>query len=96
MEITQEQINNWKQQHGDVFEISVDEAKGYLKKPDRKTLSYAMTNAQTNPLGFAEVIMENCWLGGDEEIKVNDGYFLAAAGQIDKLIEIKEAELKKC
>ncbi len=96
MKITKEQINNWKQQHGEVFEVAVDGKKGYLKKPDRKTLSYAMTNAQTNPLGFAEVVLENCWLGGDEDIKTNDGLFFAAAGQIDKLIEIKEAELKKC
>ena len=50
MKINKEQINSWKQQHGEVFEVAVDGKKGYLKKPDRKTLSYAMTNAQTNPL----------------------------------------------
>ena len=94
--ITKDQIESWKKQHGTVFQVSVDGKEGYLKKPDRKTLSYAMTNAQTNPLGFAEVILENCWLGGDEVIKTDDSLFFAAAGQIDKLIEIKEAELKKC
>lgn len=93
--ITKEQIESWKQQHGDVFEISVDGKVGFIKKPDRKTLSYAMTEAQTNPLGFAEIILENGWLGGDEAIKTDDSLFLAAAGQIDQVVQIKEAEVKK-
>lgn len=93
--ITKEQIEQWKKQHGDVFEISVDGKVGFIKKPDRKTLSYAMTEAQTNPLGFAEIILENGWLGGDEAIKTDDSLFLAAAGQIDKIVKIKEAEVKK-
>ena len=54
-----------------------------------------MTEAQTNPLGFAEIILENGWLGGDEAIKTDDSLFLAAAGQIDQVVQIKEAEVKK-
>ena len=93
--ITQEQIDKWKKAHGEVYQIAVDGNVGYIKKPDRKTLSYAMTNAQTNPLSFAEIILENGWLGGDEAIKTDDGLFLAVAGQIDQVVAIKEAELKK-
>lgn len=93
--ISQEQIDNWKKQHGDVFQIIADGKVGYMKKPDRKTLSYALTNAQTNPLSFAEIILENGWLGGDEALKTDDSLFLAVAGQIDQVVQIKEAELKK-
>lgn len=93
--ITKDQIEQWKKQHGEVFEIAVDGKVGYMKKPDRKTLSYAMTEAQTNPLGFAEIILENGWLGGDEAIKTDDSLFMAVAGQIDQVVEIKAAAVKK-
>jgi hypothetical protein len=93
--INKEQIAQWKKEHGDVFEIAVEDKKCYLKKPDRKTLSFAMVGAEANPFQPAEVILENCWLGGDEAIKTDDSLFLAAAGQIDELIDIKEATIKK-
>ncbi len=95
VKITQAQIAQWKKDNGTVFKVEIEDAVCYLKKPDRKTLSFAMTDAQTNPLGFAEVILENCWLGGDEIIKTNDDYFMAASGVIDELIEIKQAAIKK-
>lgn len=92
---TKEQIQQWKAKHGEVFEVEVDGKHAFLKKPDRKVLSYAMTQAQTNPLGFAEVILNNCWLAGDEEIKTDDSLFLSVSGKLDGLLQIKEAALKK-
>ena len=35
-EISQEQIDAWKKQHGDIYAIKVDGKTAYLKKPDRK------------------------------------------------------------
>jgi hypothetical protein len=95
MEATQKQIDDWKAKHGDVFQITVEDKNAYLRKPDRKTLAFAMTKAQTDPLGFAEILVNNCWLGGDEEMKTNDAYFLAVTSQLDKLVEVKTSELKK-
>ena len=89
--ITKEQIQEWKKQHKDIFVISVADKKVYLRTPDRKTLSYASTLA----LRFNEVILENCWLGGDEEIKTNDELFLAVSSKLPDLIQIKEATLEK-
>jgi len=93
--ITKEQIELWKKKHGKVFEIKVEDKHCFLKKPDRQTLSFAMTMAQTDPLGFTEAILENCWLGGDEAIKTEDSLFLAASAKIDGILEVKQAELKK-
>lgn len=93
--ITSKQIEAWKKQHGDIYEIIVEDKKCYLKSPDRKTLSYAMTVGQNKPIELAEAILNNCWLGGDEEIKLNDQYFFAAASKIDELIQLKQAEIKK-
>lgn len=93
--ITKEQIQEWKKQYKDIFVISVEEKKVYLRTPDRKTLSYASTLATKDPLRFNEVILENCWLGGDEEIKTNDELFLAVSSKLPDLIQIKEATLEK-
>lgn len=94
-EITQEQIDAWKKQHGDIYAIKVDGKIAYLKKPDRKTLSFASVAGQKDPMKFNEIILENCFIGGDEEIKKDDSLFLAASAKIVELIEVKEAELVK-
>lgn len=95
-EITQEQIQEWKERYGEIFRIDFEDGKkAYLKKPDRKTLSFAMTKMQTNPLGFAETIINNCFIGGDEEIKTDDSYFFGASAQLEGIMEVKTAELKK-
>ena len=33
---TQEQLQEWKKKHGDVFRIKVEDKACYLRKPDRK------------------------------------------------------------
>ena len=93
--VTKEQIQEWKNQYKDIFVISVEDKKVYLRTPDRKTLSYASTLATKDPLKFNEVILDNCWLGGDEEIKTNDELFLAVSSKLPDLIQIKEATLEK-
>ncbi len=94
--VTAQQIAEWKEKHGDDFKIEFEDGKEvYLRKPKRKELGYAMSKVQTNPLGFAEVILQNCWLGGDEEVRDNDSYFLGASSQIDELMEVQQASLKK-
>lgn len=93
--ITEKQICEWKEKHGDVFELTVEDLVGYFKKPSRKTLMFASTQIQTNPLKFNEILMEQCWLGGDEALVKDDNYFLAVSGKLGEIIEIKQAEIKK-
>lgn len=94
-EISQEQIDAWKKQYGDIFAIKVDGKTAYLKKPDKRTLSFASVAGQKDPMKFNEIVLENCFIGGDEEIKKDDSLFLAASSKIVELIEVKEAELVK-
>lgn len=93
--ITKEQITLWKKKYGVVFQLDVDGKTAYLRKPDRKTLSYASTVGQSDPLKFNEVLLKGCWIDGDEEIRTDDDLFLAASGKLGELIQVKEAELKK-
>ena len=94
---TPEQIAEWKATHGDVYQIMVEEDDKvcYLRKPTRKELSFASTVGTQDPMKFNELILKNCWLGGDEEIHTNDALFLAVSTQLDKVLEFKKAELVK-
>ena len=100
MKVTKEQIQEWKRKYGDIFLLIVEDKECYLRKPSRKTLSYASVAGKDNPLGFNEVMLRDvekggCWLGGDEQIREDDDLFLSVSGKIADLIEIKDAELKK-
>lgn len=95
MQAIQEQIQEWKAKYGDVYEIEIDGRYAYLKTPDRKTLSYASSFATKDPIKFNETILNNCFIGGDEEIKKDDTLFLGVCEKLPELIQVKEATLKK-
>lgn len=92
---TQEQLQEWKKKHGDVFHIKVEDKSCYLRKPDRKVLSFAAAAGKSDPMKVGEAILKNCWLDGDKEIIEVDSYFLGASGKLDQMVEVKEAELEK-
>lgn len=94
-QVSQDQIDKWKAEFKKVWALKVDGRIAYIKSPNRKTLSYASTVGAKEPMKFNEIILNECWLGGDEEIKTDDELFLSASGQLAKIIEVKEAELEK-
>lgn len=91
---TAEQISVWKQKHGDIFKVEVDGSVCYLRKPDRKTMSYVATLGN-NPVRANEALLENCWLGGDESIKTNDEKFFGVSVKLAEIVQIKDAEITK-
>lgn len=91
----EQKIKEWKAKYGQIFAYEADGKKCYLRKPDRKVLSAAAVMGKEDPMKYNEVILNNCWLDGDEEIKTDDGYFLGISQVLAKLIEIREGELKK-
>lgn len=90
-----EQIAEWKEKHGEVFSIKVDGHICYLRKPTRKAISYASMAGKSDPLKFNETLLRECWLGGSEAIRKDDDKFLAAGGVLDRIVEVKQAELEK-
>lgn len=79
-----------------VWQIDIDGKIGYVRKPTREEMKYAMTLATKNdPLGMVEEILKSCWLGGDQELLDDDDYFYGAAMQLQELVEIKAGQLKK-
>ncbi|MDR1543881.1 MAG: hypothetical protein LBS50_05630 [Prevotellaceae bacterium] len=67
----------------------------FTTKPSRKALGYASMAGKDNPLKFNEVILNDCWLAGDEEFKIDDTLFLSVSAKIAELIQVKEAELEE-
>lgn len=92
---SQEQVDAWKQEHGDVFEVRTDGHVCYLRKPKRNELPYIQKVAQTNGIKSNELLMKACWLGGSEEVQNNDAMFYGVCDHLQVLIEKKQAELVK-
>jgi hypothetical protein len=92
-EITAEQVEQWKKQHGKVFVASADGHKAYYRKPTRKDLSYALT-LQNQPLDMTEALLKNCFLGGDSIMHEDTDYLLGCSGELtDRMINIKKVEV---
>ena len=91
---TPEQIAEWKKKHGDIFMAEVGGSVCYLKKPDRKTMSYVGTLGN-NPVRANEALLQNCWLGGDESIKTDDEKFFGVSSKLAEIVQVKEAEITK-
>lgn len=43
---------------------------------------------------YNEVLLNACWIEGDEEIREDDGLFLAVSAKLAELIEIKDVKDK--
>lgn len=94
-ELTEEKKRELKAKYGTLFLLEVEDKQCILKTPDRKTLAMAQSIGKQNPLKFNEILLKNCWVDGDEEIKKDDALFLAACQKLDEIIEVKDAYLTK-
>lgn len=92
---TPEKIEEWKKHNKAVYELIIDDAICYLRKPTRQELSAATALSNNDPYLFNEQLLNSCWLGGAEIIKTDDEYFFAAGQPLAELLEVKQAELKK-
>jgi len=100
--LDKEAIDALKKEYGDVFSLAIpmnDEgsevAYCYLKKPDRATLGASMAIEDRNPLKAKEIILRGAWISGYDKIIEDDDLFLSAITQVNNLITIRLAELKK-
>lgn len=98
-EYSAEQLKQWKEKHGEnnVFEVTLDDKRCVLHKPTRQNISYAMAASSGGKDGvkMQEALLNGCWIDGDPEFKTDDAFFFAVSVQIEGMMEIKQAELKK-
>jgi hypothetical protein len=93
MQYTEQQLAAWKQKHGELYEISVDDKSCILHKPTRQDLSYV--SVIKDPIKLSETLLKQLWVEGDKEILEQDDLFIAVANKMDVLMVVKEAEVKK-
>lgn len=96
------QIAEWKRKYDGAWSYETPDGRiCYLKNVDRRVLGLATTNAtdvnkgQLDSVKFAEIIVENCWLGGDDAIRDEDKYFMGLTQRIGGIVEIVSGDLKK-
>ncbi len=92
---TPEQIAAWKKAHGDIFCYEADGLVCYFKRPTRLAISMASAEGAADPLKFAEIIITNCWLGGDNALRDQDKYFIGLSQKLGEIVEVTVGELKK-
>ncbi len=92
---TPEQIEAWKKEHGEIFQVVVEDHLAYFKKPGRKILAYASKALQESSIQYVEELLDNTFVGGSKEVLTNDDYFLAAVQVVDQMLVLKTAELTK-
>lgn len=89
----------YKRKFGEVYllEIPTDEKvlTAYLKTPSRKAIEASMSFANSQPLTANEIILNDAWISGDEEIRKVEKNLLSALMSLDGLIELKKGNLKK-
>ncbi|MDR1848125.1 MAG: hypothetical protein LBR17_08455 [Bacteroidales bacterium] len=94
-QVSQEQIDIWKRQHGSVLAIKSNGKICYLKNATKNVASRAMSFDESQSMDCAEMLLNNCWLGGCEDFKTNDYDFMSIASKLDEVLKYGEAELKK-
>jgi hypothetical protein len=102
MKLGQENLDALISKYGDIFTITVknptpgeEDLYCYLRQPTRDEYFAFFAFSTSNPMKGLELILNSCWVEGDDEIMENDKAFFGALAKSGDLIEVFEADLKK-
>jgi hypothetical protein len=93
---TPEQIAQWKQQYGRVFNYVADDMICYFRPVDRNTYSVAASKVSTSPAKFNEIIVNKIWLGGAEELRTEDRYYFGLIEHVEEMLGKVKGSLGEC
>lgn len=96
-----DQIENWKKEiaakYGDnhkLFAYEVDGKVCYLRSVDRDTYAAAAAKvASAGPNKFNDIIIENIWIGGADEIRKSDSLYYGLIEFVEELMAKKKGSL---
>lgn len=96
--VTEEQINKWKAVHKRVIRIDVTDGAdlhvAYFKRPLLETMSAVTKIGKNDEVKSATVLYDNCFLGGDTEIREDALLFMAASTQLGNMFNSCLGSLK--
>lgn len=82
--VTDEQVAAWKNKHGRISEVEVVDTDtnerhiAYFHRPNMATMQAFSAAAKNNEVKAAEILFDNCWLGGSPAIKADAIYKMEA------------------
>ena len=80
-------------ENADIFKYEVEGKTAFLRTVDRNTYSAAAAKVSVSPAKFNEIIVTNCWLGGDEEIKKDDTLYFGLIDFVEEMMGKKKGTL---
>lgn len=90
-------IERWKAQYGKVFRYTANDGErewtGYFKLITPEVLDAYEKMSKKSRLAGDNVVMESCWLGGDEELKKRDDLSLGLRDWLGLLLVKVEGEM---
>ena len=93
MKVDKQKVEDWKKQHGEIFQIETGGKSCIIRKPTRKDLSYV--SVVKDPIKMSETLLKQLWVEGDKEIQEQDDLFLAVIPKMEEVIKVKESQIKK-
>ena len=79
-----------------VYKISLEGKDGYLKEPDLDTINTAMPLlADKNFMGAGSVILNSCWLEGNEDLLTDQELLPSLYMNVISLITMKSVDIVK-
>lgn len=95
MKISDKRLEQFKKMYGELYTIEVEDKSCLLKKPSRVDYFTIIDEIQKDTISGLEVALSLLWLEGDDEIKNDDSYFIAATTQIEQLFKTLPATVEE-
>lgn len=92
--IDDKQISEWKTQYGGVYMMPVEDKTAYFREPKMKDFKRAFNAMSNGDLAFGEEMINLLFIGGDEEVRTNDDYFLPARKEIKDFFNYDDPEIQ--
>lgn len=97
-DLTAAQVEAFKQAHRKSFSIEIEDGDevhvGYFKRPTLETLKAVTKMARTDEVEAGKVMMNNCWLGGSEELRTDALLFMAAQKKLGEVLNGFKGRIK--
>lgn len=94
MEISKDQIQEWKDKYGGVYKLPVDDKVAYLRVPEMTDFKRAFSAMNKGgDIAFGEEMLNSLMIGGDAEIKTDLEYFNPARKRLVEFFEYDDAEV---
>lgn len=96
--VSEADINKWKAVHKRVVRIDVTDGEdlhvAYFKRPSLETMSAVTKVGKSDEVKSASVLYDNCFLGGDTEMREDALLFMAAMSQLGNMFSSCLGSLK--